>query len=188
MVQYPRSSFAGLALILVAGCGSEATDTAALADDAALGRSVDTAASRLATADDPTSKAAPSSAEPPAAPADLSGARALIENIYSRYRDSTKVLDVPFTPELEASIDKQSDDGNLGYDMFCECQDPGDPGMLRHTIRSLEPTPDGAVARVSFVIGGPPSTALTIRLARRGTKWAVADVIGDDGSLLEKGR
>ena len=105
-------------------------------------------------------------------------------------RDPPKEVDIPFTPELEASIEKQSGDDILGYDIFCQCQDPGDPGMLKHTIQSLEPTVDGAFARVSFVIGNSPDVtfSLTIRLAQRGSKWMVADVISEDGSLLEKGK
>jgi hypothetical protein len=119
----------------------------------------------------------------------LAGARTFIDKIYSQYRDRSKEVDITFTPELNASIEKQSDDPTgLGYDIFCQCQDPGDPGMLKHTIQSLEPTADGAIARVSIVIVEPPGQALTIRLARRGSKWMVADVINDGGSLLRKGK
>lgn len=175
-------TLAGLGLVLSTACSREDTNANANKSEAPT-------SAEPAIADRPESEKA--ALEAPVPKPDLAGARAFIDQIYSQYRDPSKEVDIPFTPELDASIAKQSggDPTGLGYDIFCECQDPGDPGMLKHTIQSLEPTDDGAIARVSFVIGGDPHvTALTIRLAQRGSKWMVADVIGDDGSLLEKGR
>ena len=173
-------ALAVVGLTLSSACGRE--------DAAATDSESEQAPAASIIADEPASeKAVPEAAAPKP---DLAEARALIGRIYSQYASPPKDVDIPFTPELDAAIEKLSGDDptGLGYDIFCECQDPGDPGMLKHMIKSLEPTADGAIARVSLAIGEPPSTDLTIRLARRGSKWMVADVSGAEGSLLEKGK
>ena len=119
------------------------------------------------------------------APADLAGARVLIDRIYSSYSGNGPDTDGLFTSELETAIERQSDpDGGLGYDVFCQCQDYGDTSYV---IDSLVAEPGGAVTQVTFTSFGEPVT-VTLRLARRGGTWLVADVRNGESSLLEGGR
>lgn len=120
----------------------------------------------------------------PGGPADLASARATIERIYAAYAtDTGPDLDTLFTAELNAAIarDSEMEDGGLAYDPFCQCQDFEN---LTHRIESIDADGDNeVVARVSVTNAGTPHR-LTIRLARRGAEWKVADVNDGERSLL----
>jgi hypothetical protein len=120
---------------------------------------------------------------PASAPADLAGARALIDRIYATYaRGGAHDTASLFTPELQAAIARTGDtDGaGLSYDPFCQCQDYED---LSHRIISLDPAPGGAVARDEVTNMGEKLT-LTLRLARRGDAWQVSDIDNGERGLL----
>ena len=117
--------------------------------------------------------------------ADLAGARALVDRIYSSYAGSGPDTETaPLTPELRAAIDRQSDpEGGLGYDIFCQCQDFGETSFV---IDSLVAEGGGAVARITFTNFGERRT-ITLHLARRDGAWLVADVHNGESSLLQGG-
>lgn len=113
----------------------------------------------------------------------LSGARALIDTVYSAYvRDEAPAIEGLYTVELLASMALESDmeDGGLGYDPFCQCQDFGD---FSYTIESLEPTAEGATATVAFSNFGEPQT-VRIELVQRDGEWRVGDIHNGETSLL----
>ena len=114
--------------------------------------------------------------------ADLAGARALVDRIYSSYVGSGPETETaPLTPELQAAIDRQSEpEGGLGYDIFCQCQDFGETSYV---IDSLVAEGGGAVARITFTNFGERRT-ITLHLARSGGAWLVADVHNGESSLL----
>jgi hypothetical protein len=120
----------------------------------------------------------------PGGPADLASARATIERIYAAYAtDTGPDLDSLFTTELTEAIarDSEMEDGGLSYDPFCQCQDFE---TLTHRIESVDADGDNdVIARVSVTNAGTPHR-LTIRLARRGAEWKVADVQDGERSLL----
>jgi hypothetical protein len=129
--------------------------------------------------------AAPSTNQvsPAAAPADLAGARALIDRIYAAYaRGAGHDTATLFTPELQAAVARigDADGGGLSYDPFCQCQDYEN---LSHRIISLDPAPGGAVARVEVTNMGEKLT-LTLRFARRGESWQVSDIDNGERGLL----
>ena len=121
----------------------------------------------------------------PGGAADLASARAAIERIYAAYQtDTGPDLDALFTPELEQSIANHSEmeGGGLSYDPFCQCQDFEN---LTHRIESVDADGENeVVARVSVANAGTPHR-LTIRLARRGAEWKVADINDGERSLLD---
>jgi lipoprotein-anchoring transpeptidase ErfK/SrfK len=120
----------------------------------------------------------------PGGPADLASARATIERIYAAYRtDTGPDLDSLFTTELNAAIaaNSEMEDGGLAYDPFCQCQDFEN---LTHRIESVDADGDNdVVARVTVTNAGTPHR-LTIRLARRGAEWKVADIHDGERGLL----
>ena len=120
------------------------------------------------------------------AAADLDGARDLLDATYRPYTrgEISRAGGAPFTPELQAAIARQSDPvAGFGADPLCDCQDFGD---FRYTIRSLEPVEGGALARVAINNFGE-AKVITLRLARRGDAWQVADIGEGARSLLRGG-
>jgi hypothetical protein len=121
-----------------------------------------------------------------AQPVQLVGARSLLDGVYSAYTrgEDPGILHL-FTAELNAAIAAQSDSegGGLSYDPFCQCQDFGD---FRYAIKSLEPTPDGAIAQVDFSSFGQ-SRSVRIKLVHREGEWQVADIDNGESSLLNGG-
>lgn len=118
------------------------------------------------------------------APADVSGARALLERHYAQYRDGASISMPPYTPELVAAIRRTSgmEDGGLDHDPFCACQDFQN---FTSRIESVEPTSDGARARVAINNMGDARTVV-IRLVNRGGTWMIADVGEGEDSLLNQ--
>ena len=162
---------AAIAALGLTGCGEAATANNAVAAAAP--------AANVATED------ASNVAQPAAPQVDLAGARALVDRIYTPYtRDEIGgELGAVYTPELERSIERQSDpDMGLGYDPFCSCQDFG---QFTYRIVSLEPNPGGATAHVDRSNFGEASR-VTLELAHRDGRWLVADIQDSDGSLLNR--
>jgi hypothetical protein len=119
----------------------------------------------------------------PAAPvADLSGARRLIDTIYTPYtRDQIVDYFRYFTPELNAAID-HAGEGAIEVDPLCGCQDMT---HFTYRVQSLDATAGGAVARVGIVNFGEPKT-IVLHLVRRGGAWLIAD-IGEGASSFAAG-
>ena len=168
MHRFNRISIAGFGLCLAASCSPAETEregNAAPTANAAVPAAAANAASPARTAPD-----------------DLAGARALIERIYGAYQGDGPDVEAVMTPELRAAIARQSgtDGGGLGHDPFCACQDFGN---FTYSIQSLEPAEGGAVARVAISNFGEPGI-VSLRLARRGSEWLVADVGEGEESLL----
>ena len=118
---------------------------------------------------------------------DISGARALLDRIYARFRPGTGPPSrEPFTPELLAAIRRNSGmpDGGLDHDPFCGCQDFD--ATFSHRIESVTPTADGALARVAISNMGD-SRVIVIRLVNRNGTWLVADVGEGEDSLSRTG-
>jgi hypothetical protein len=118
----------------------------------------------------------------PAPAVDLDGARERIDAIYAPYtRGATSHYFRHFTPELNAAIQGA---GRMGIDAdpFCDCQVFG---RLTYRVDSLEPTADGAVARVAITNFGDSKT-IVIRLVRREEAWLVADVGEGADSLARR--
>ncbi len=144
-------------------------------------------ANQAAPAANAAAPAAPANAAvpEPGGPADLASARATIERIYAAYAtDTGPDLDTLFTTELTEAIarDSEMEDGGLSYDPFCQCQDFEN---LTHRIESVDADGENeVVARVSVTNAGTPHR-LTIRLARRGAEWKVADINDGERSLLD---
>lgn len=118
----------------------------------------------------------------PAPAADLAGARQRIDAIYAPYtRGATSLYVRHVTPELNAAIDGA---GRMGIDAdpFCDCQDFD---RLTYRVDALEPSAEGAVARVAITNFGDSKT-IVIRLVRRGEAWLVADVGEGADSLARR--
>lgn len=164
---------AAIAALALTACGEAATTNNAATAKAPAGNVA-------------VEMAAVANAAQPAAPqADLAGARALIDRIYTPYtRDEMGGdLGTVFTAELEQSIERQSDpDMGLGYDPFCSCQDFG---QFTYRIVSLEPNAGGATAHVDRSNFGEASR-VTLELAHRDGRWLIADIQDSDGSLLNR--
>jgi len=113
---------------------------------------------------------------------DPAGARALIDRIYTPYtHDEVPDLDGVYTPELNRAIARQSDgDLGLGYDPFCSCQDTG---QFSYRIVALDARGEGATARIERSNFGETSS-VTLALARRAGRWLIADIVDENGSLL----
>ncbi|HVQ10240.1 MAG TPA: hypothetical protein VMS43_17625 [Allosphingosinicella sp.] len=124
----------------------------------------------------------PASGAAPAPATDLAGARQRIDAIYAPYtRGATSDYSRNFTPELNAAIDA-ADQVGIDADPFCDCQDFG---RMTYRVDSLEPSADGAVARVAIANFGDRKT-IVIRLVRRGEAWLVADVGEGADSLARR--
>ena len=127
--------------------------------------------------------AAPVNAVAPASAPDLTGARALIDRVYTPYtRGEAPPMEDVYTEALERSVARQSDpESGLGYDPFCQCQDFQN---FRYTIQSLEPSQSGATARLA-ISNMTERYTLTLELRRNDRGWwQVQDIIGRNGSLL----
>ena len=165
----------GTAMLLLAACGGGAENNAVNAAPA--------------NATQPANVVAPAAANAvaPAPTADLAGARALIDRLYTSYtRGEAPAMEDVYTAELERSVARQSDaDNGLGFDPFCQCQDFEN---FRYTIQSLEPTANGATARLD-IRNMTERFTLTLELRRNAQgRWQVQDIIGRNGSLLRGGR
>lgn len=112
-------------------------------------------------------------------PADLSGARRLIDTIYTPYtREQISETFRYYTPELNAAIDRAGE-GAIEADPLCECQDFT---HFTYRVQSLAPVPGGAKAEVAIVNFGE-SNLITLHLVERGGIWLIND-IGEGANRL----
>jgi hypothetical protein len=112
-------------------------------------------------------------------PPDLSGARSLIDTIYTPYtREQISDTSRYYTPELNAAIDRAGE-GAIEADPLCECQDFT---HFTYRVQSLAPVAGGAKAEVAITNFGE-SNLITLHLVQRGGNWLIAD-IGEGANRL----
>ena len=120
------------------------------------------------------------------------GPRAFISRLYSEYgKDGFSPLAEPqlyFAPGLVAEIRKDGADGEVGYldgDPLCDCQDYDH--LTASVLKVRQPSANAAIADVRVTIMPGTVRKLELRLARGGSGWRVADIVGaDHHSLLSE--
>ena len=114
-----------------------------------------------------------------------------VSNLYSYYQNDTtdfsslnpKSIDTIFAPEFLSLMrsNEKKEQGGLGYDPVCDCQDDNGFKLKKIDIVTLKGT---TFANVKFKISDTDFN-IKLRLVKKNEKWLIADVITSRGSLYD---
>ncbi|POP43577.1 hypothetical protein CHU32_14475 [Superficieibacter electus] len=89
------------------------------------------------------------------------------------------------TLQLDYQLTPPGDQGGLGYDPLCQCQDFDDLVLEKVVITQQDATHADATVRFRPFREGDTRITQTLKLAAEGNRWRIDDVLGESGSLWQ---